>query len=36
MEIGELMRIYRGYLRWKVDIIYELNPIETGLDRFLM
>ena len=30
------MRIYRGYLRWKVDILYELNLSETGLNRILM
>jgi dimethylglycine dehydrogenase len=31
----ESMRIEKGYLHWKADLIYEHNPIETGLDRFV-
>ena len=31
----ESMRVEKGYLHWKADLIYEYNPIETGLDRFV-
>ena len=31
----ESMRMEKGYLHWKADIIYERNPIETGLDFFV-
>jgi dimethylglycine dehydrogenase len=31
----ESMRVEKGYLHWKADIIDEFNPIEAGLDRFV-
>lgn len=31
----ESMRLEKGYLHWKADIITEYNPLETGLDRFV-
>ena len=31
----ESMRMEKGYLHWKADLIYERNPIETGLDFFV-
>ncbi len=31
----ESMRIEKGYLHWKADLIYEYNPMETGLERFV-
>ncbi len=31
----ESMRLEKGYLHWKADIITEFNPIETGLERFV-
>lgn len=31
----ESMRIEKGYLHWKSDIITEFDPFETGLDRFV-
>ena len=31
----ESMRMEKGYLHWKADLIYERNPIETSLDRFI-
>ncbi len=31
----ESMRVEKGYLHWKSDLIYEQNPMETGLDRFV-
>ena len=31
----ESMRLEKGYLHWKSDIITEYNPFETGLDRFV-
>ena len=31
----ESMRLEKGYLHWKSDIITEFNPIETGLGRFV-
>jgi len=30
----ESMRMEKGYLHWKADLIYERNPIETGLGFF--
>ena len=32
---AESMRVEKGYLYWKNDLIIEHNPIETGLDRFV-
>jgi len=31
----ESMRMEKGYLHWKADLIYEFNPFEAGLDRFV-
>ncbi len=31
----ESMRLEKGYLHWKADLITEYNPMETGLDRFV-
>ena len=31
----ESMRMEKGYLHWKVDLITEFDPYETGLDRFV-
>jgi len=31
----ESMRLEKGYRHWKADLIYERNPIESGLDRFV-
>jgi dimethylglycine dehydrogenase len=31
----ESMRMEKGYRHWKADLIYEHNPIELGLDRFV-
>ena len=31
----ESMRLEKGYLHWKSEIITEYNPFETGLDRFV-
>ncbi|MEM7214669.1 MAG: FAD-dependent oxidoreductase [Pseudomonadota bacterium] len=31
----ESMRLEKGYLHWKSDIITEFNPFETGIDRFV-
>ncbi|MDJ0613500.1 MAG: FAD-dependent oxidoreductase [Rhizobiaceae bacterium] len=31
----ESMRLEKGYLHWKSDIITEFNPFETGLERFI-
>ncbi|TNF90807.1 MAG: FAD-dependent oxidoreductase [Gammaproteobacteria bacterium] len=31
----ESMRLEKGYLHWKADIIYEYNPFEARLDRFV-
>ncbi|MEO0328074.1 MAG: FAD-dependent oxidoreductase [Pseudomonadota bacterium] len=31
----ESMRLEKGYLHWKGDIITEYNPFETGLNRFV-
>ena len=32
---AESMRLEKGYLHWKADIIYEFNPFEAGLERFV-
>ena len=29
------MRLEKGYRHWKADLIYENNPIELGLERFV-
>jgi dimethylglycine dehydrogenase len=29
------MRLEKGYLHWKADLIYEHNPLEARLDRFV-
>jgi dimethylglycine dehydrogenase len=31
----ESMRLEKGYLHWKSDLIYERNPFEARLDRFV-
>lgn len=31
----ESMRLEKGYLHWKADLITEFDPFETGLDRFV-
>ena len=31
----ESMRMEKGYRHWKADLIYERNPMELGLDRFV-
>ncbi|MGB1236072.1 MAG: aminomethyltransferase family protein, partial [Planktomarina sp.] len=31
----ESMRMEKGFLHWKADIITEFDPYETGLDRFV-
>ena len=31
----ESMRMEKGYLHWKSDILTEFDPYETGLDRFV-
>jgi len=31
----ESMRVEKGYLAWKSDLVQEYNPIETGLARFV-
>ena len=31
----ESMRMEKGYRHWKADLLYERNPIESGLDRFV-
>lgn len=31
----ESMRLEKGYRHWKADLIYEYNPIESGLERFV-
>ncbi|MBX2839360.1 MAG: FAD-dependent oxidoreductase [Gammaproteobacteria bacterium] len=31
----ESMRLEKGYRHWKADLIYERNPIESGLSRFV-
>ena len=32
---AESMRLEKGYLHWKTDLLYEYNPIEAGLERFV-
>ncbi len=34
-EAVESMRLEKGFLHWKADIITEFDPFETGLDRFV-
>ena len=29
------MRMEKGFLHWKADILTEFDPFETGLDRFV-
>lgn len=29
------MRMEKGFLHWKADLLTEFNPFETGLDRFV-
>ncbi len=31
----ESMRLEKGYLHWKADLIYEHNPFEAGVGRFV-
>ncbi|WP_223426745.1 GcvT family protein [Tateyamaria pelophila] len=31
----ESMRMEKGFLHWKADLITEFDPFETGLDRFI-
>ena len=31
----ESMRMEKGYLHWKADLITEFNPFESGLGRFV-
>lgn len=31
----ESMRLEKGYLHWKTDLLTEFDPYETGLDRFV-
>lgn len=31
----ESMRMEKGYLHWKADLIYERDPMESGLERFV-
>lgn len=31
----ESMRLEKGFLHWKADIVTEFDPFETGLDRFV-
>ena len=31
----ESMRLEKGYLHWKADLLTEFDPFETGLDRFV-
>ncbi len=35
MYATESMRLEKGYRHWKADLITELNPIESGLERFV-
>ena len=30
----ESMRLEKGYLHWKAELIYERNPLEAGLEQF--
>jgi len=31
----DAMRIEKGFLHWKADLLTEFDPFETGLDRFV-
>ncbi len=31
----EAMRMEKGYLHWKAELLTEFDPLETGLDRFV-
>ena len=31
----ESMRMEKGYRHWKADLLYERNPVESSLDRFV-
>ncbi|QFT93979.1 4-methylaminobutanoate oxidase (formaldehyde-forming) [Roseovarius sp. THAF9] len=31
----EVMRLEKGFLHWKADLLTEFDPYETGLDRFV-
>ncbi len=33
---ADSMRLEKGYLEWKTDLIYEINPFEAGLERFVI
>ncbi len=33
---AESMRLEKGYLHWKADLVYEHNPFEAGLERFVV
>ncbi|MEM6985307.1 MAG: FAD-dependent oxidoreductase [Pseudomonadota bacterium] len=35
LEATESMRLEKGYLHWKAEIITERTPFEAGLDRFV-
>ncbi|MEO1734139.1 MAG: FAD-dependent oxidoreductase, partial [Pseudomonadota bacterium] len=32
----ESMRLEKGFLHWKADLLTEFDPFETGLDRFVL
>ena len=35
LNATESMRLEKGYMHWKADLITEFNPLETGLSRFV-
>ncbi len=35
LHATESMRLEKGYRHWKVDLLIEYNPFESGLDRFV-
>ncbi len=35
LDAVESMRLEKGYRHWKADLIYEFNPFELGLERFV-
>ena len=35
LSATESLRMEKGYRHWKADLLYERNPIESGLDRFV-
>ena len=35
LDAIESMRLEKGYRHWKADLIYEFNPFESGLSRFV-